>query len=444
MQCISRTSNYTPVVVSQPDAASIALYGVRKDDPIVNNAVQDASIARQLLGIAVRRLQYGASDTWTFNMSSSWDMLSPMDLITISDPQANYNAVPVRLTSISEQSDGSLSCEAEPFIYGMCAPSALPVSTQTPSGPNPGVDPGAPNAPIFIEAVPRLAGNPTQNQLWIVVSSGNANYAGCQVFVSSDGGGSYKLLGDPIVGNATTGVNTADWPASANPDTTTTLDVDLTECKGTLPIIGLVDEDNSVYPCYMQGGSGSIPYELFCYNQAGLVSPYTYNLTPFGITWEPFTPYPVGAFVYISDIGQPDGLPLWVIQITTAGTSGANQPTFNAGIGNTTTDGSIIWTCVSQYGGLRRAVFGAPVVGEGCDHPSGSRFAFLSPDGTGILKVPIDPAWYGVTLYFKFVPFNSFGGNGQQTLASATPYTYAPTGNPGSIGPAGGFLVNGS
>lgn len=379
MQCISRTSNYNQINVEQPEAASIALYGVRKADPIVNNAVQDASIARMLLGIAVRKNQYG-SDTFSFNMSSSWDMLSPMDLITITDLQAGINAVPVRLTSISEQQDGSLACEAEPFIYGMYAPLALPVSTQTPSGSNVGNDPGTPNTPIFIEAVPRLAGSPTQNQLWIAVSSGNANYAGCQAFVSTNGGTSYSALGDPIIGNGITGDTTADWPAAADPDTTNNLAVDLTESLGALASYPVSDEDAFKYPCYVAGGgSSAIPYELMTYALATLTA--------------------------------------------------ANKYTLEAtGTGNH----------------LRRAVFAAPAVGAGCDHPSGSRFAFLSPDGAGILKVPIDPAWYGVTLYFKFVPFNSFGGNGQQTLANATAYSFAPTGNPGNIGPAGGFLVNGS
>ena len=76
---------------------------------------------------------------------------------------------------------------------------------------------------------------------------------------------------------------------------------------------------------------------------------------------------------------------------------------------------------------LRRAVFGSPLPAAGVDHPVGSRFAFLPPDGSGILKINLDPLWIGKTLYFKFCASNSFGG-GQQMLSEATAYAYTPVG----------------
>jgi hypothetical protein len=143
MQCVNRSSNYNPSTVEQPDAAGISLFGVRKADPITNNAVQDVTIARQLLAIQVRKLQYGG-DIYTFTMPARYCLFGPMGaggggfqdaVVTVSDPLASMFDIPVRITSISEQDDQSLECEAEPFIYGMYAPSltASITGTDTPT-----------------------------------------------------------------------------------------------------------------------------------------------------------------------------------------------------------------------------------------------------------------------------------------------------------------------
>jgi hypothetical protein len=98
---------------------------------------------------------------------------------------------------------------------------------------------------------------------------------------------------------------------------------------------------------------------------------------------------------------------------------------------------------------LRRAVYGMPDVGQGVDHPNGSRFAFLDPNdptAPGVLSVPLLPQWIGVELFFKFTSFNT--SNGQiQNLADVTAYSYTPTGTPAGVNPTGIpgqlFLING-
>lgn len=367
LQIISREANYTQVVVAQPESASIALYGVRKADPVVNNAIQDTSVALLILGIMVRRNQYGG-DTYTFSLNAKWSLLAPMDLVTLTDSLTGILNVPGRLTSISEQDDASFQCEAEPFVYGMCSPTPF-----VPSPTSPTVNPapvtnsaGNVNTPIIFEPTPQLYGNANQGQLWIVLSSGNSEYGGSQVYVSTDGGSSYNPLGNPVSGSAVTGVSTADWPAATDPDTTHNLALDLTESDGTLLSYAVSDENNFVYPCYIAGGGQPIPYELMTYAVATLTAANKYTLMATG--------------------------------------GGTNQ--------------------------LRRGVFGAPQPAVGFDHPSGSRFAFLNPSGIGILKVAMQPTWIGVALYFKVLSFNTFGG-AVQSLADVSAYTYTPLGTSG-------------
>ncbi len=379
MQCISREANYNQVVVQQPDAASIALYGMRKADPIVNNAVQDPGVARSLLAVQVRKNQYGA-DTWSFTLSPRWQLLAPMDLVTITDRLQGIVAVPVRITSKAETQEGAFQCAAEPFVYGMYAPTPLTATVPTQNPNTSTASAGNVNAPVIFEPTPRLSGLSTQAQLWLAVSSAAANYGGAQVYISTDGGASYNPAGDPLAGSAITGVSTADWPAAADPDTVNNLALDLTESNGALQSYTTGEEDNFLYPCLVAGGGAySIAYELMAYATATLTATSKYTLAA-------------------------------------------------SGTGNH----------------LRRGVYGAPAAGVGVDHPLGSRFAFLPPSGAGILKLNMDPAWIGVTLYFKICSFNAFGG-AAQGLADVTAYTYTPTGAAGSSGSgSGGFLVNGS
>lgn len=357
LQCISRSSNYQQVVVAQPEAASIALYGVRKADPVVNNAVQDATIARQLLGIASRKNLMGG-DTYSFTLNSKWDLLVPLDLVTVSDAQAGINKLPVRLTKLAEQSDGTWSCEAEPFVYGMYSPVPLAVTNPSPTPQSKQQDPGPPNAPVIFEPTQRLA--PNAAEIWLAASGANVNYGGCQVFVSTDGGVSYQSVGS-ITGSAITGVTVGDWPAAADPDAVNNLALDLTESGGSLSSYAAADRDNFKYLGYVAGGA-AIPYELMAYNSATLTGTDKYTLNA-------------------------------------------------AGTGND----------------LRRAVFGCPQIGQGVDHPAGSRFLFIDPMQSGILKIALPRQWTGVELYFKLCAFNTFGA-AVQSLASATAYTYTPSG----------------
>jgi hypothetical protein len=200
------------------------------------------------------------------------------------------------------------------------------------------------------------------------VSSSSATYGGCYVEVSTDGGNSYNGIGT-ISGNGITGVTTSDWPIDTDPDTANSLPLNLSESLGSLSSYLAADRDAFTYPCYIAGGNANIPYGLMTYNQAVLTSANNYTLAA-------------------------------------------------TGTGND----------------LRRCVFGAPVGAPGpdVDHPNGSRWAFLGPAGTsayqGVFKIQMDPKWIGTTLYFKFLPFNTFQNTG--TLSSA--YSFAPTGIPGT------------
>jgi hypothetical protein len=361
-QYFDRNNKYNQATASEPESGSIALYGPRKLAPKVLNMIVSSDVARKVNAISVRRRTY-LRNGYAFKLHPKFIFLEAMDLVTITEPKLGINKLPVRLTKVVENDKYELECEAEPYIYGVHAPDILETTVLSPYVPNPSAEPADINTPIIFEPPLRmcLSGKP---EVWFVVSDSDPTYGGCVVFVSTDGGSTYNMLGT-ITGNAPTGILTADFPASSDPDETNTLSVDLTESLGTLPTVGATDEANFTYPVYLEG---SPIYELSAYQVPTLTATYKYDI--------------------VGSSGNP----------------------------------------------IRRGVFGMPNAGSGEDHPispTASRFAYLDSREVasvpGILKVQLDPSWIGLTLNFKFVAFNSFGG-GQQDISTLPDYTYAPMG----------------
>jgi hypothetical protein len=262
-----------------------------------------------------------------------------------------------------------------------------------------GLTAGNVNDPVIFEPVSRLYSG-TKPQLWIVVSSPAANYGGAQVYVSTDGGGSYNPIGDPLIGSAITGNVVSDWAAGTDPDTTHDLAVDLTESNGVLDSYAVIDEDNFVYPCYVQGSDVPLIVKMNGVTIASLAN----------------TAFKMNGTI----IAQSGGFGYELMTYAVAQLTATSRYTLKAtGTGNK----------------LRRAVFNAPDnTGLGIDHPAGQRFAFLWPSGVGILKLDMDPLWVGQELKFKILSFNSFGAAAQSlTDPGIVVYNYLPTGVPSTV-----------
>jgi hypothetical protein len=391
LQIVCRENNYNNLVVTQPESATLGLYGMRKADPVVMNCVQDALVARMLLGIMVRRQQYGG-DTWKFTLHPRWMLLSPMDLVTLTDVLTSIAGVPVRITSMAEQDDLSMECEAEPFIYGMCAPTPFTTTSPSPNGLNTGTSAGDITELIIFEPVPDLCAQQNQAQLWCVIGSNSANYGGCQVYISTDNGASYDPAGEPVMGTATMGVLSAVWLASTDPDTTDNLFLDMSLTAQPINSITGLQRDQFVLPCIVTGA------DLTIKNLGTAVA--SFSLPSF------------------SNLGVPVAAPSldWNYELMAyndAVLTGANAYELMAtGTGNE----------------LRRAVYSAPGA-AGITHSAGEKFAVLNPSSLGIFKINLPSQWIGVPIFFKFLSFNTFG-SAVQSLGDVPAYSYTPTGVP--------------
>lgn len=99
--------------------------------------------------------------------------------------------------------------------------------------------------------------------------STNPNWGGCRIWLSNDGV-NYKQIAT-AVGATKMGVLSASLASHADPDTTDTLSVDLTESAGVLAGFTSAQTDLFASLCYVDG-------EMIAYQSATLTSEFQYNL----------------------------------------------------------------------------------------------------------------------------------------------------------------------
>lgn len=387
LEHVNRGNDYNTSTVSEPESSSITILGPRKDAPKSLHEIQDPSVARKILAVLVRR-KVTIRNQYEFTLQGGWLGLEAMDVVTITEPLLGLDKKAIRLTSVEEDKDHNLNCVAEEFIFGLNSPSDLPATPVTPNNPNSNATPSSVNTPIIFEPVPALSQFQNQRYLCIVVSDPDPNYGGCIVNVSTDGTTYNPLPGNSMIdGNAVTGVTVGTWAAGTTPDTTNDLAVDLTESLGVLATYSNTQEDQNLFPSYVAGGTGGIPYELMGYAVATLTSANHYTLKATG----------TGHHLNRALFGAPN----------------------SGGVG------------VSHAGGSRFAFLGTVPSSA----KSGGKSVASNGVG-GVIFVPMADSWIGVTLYFKFQAFNQLGG-GLQDISTCTVYTYSPTGTVGSVNPGG-------
>src|SRR5262249_394653 len=119
-----------------------------------------------------------------------------------------------------------------------------------PRGPNPpgggGTTPTSINPPVIFEPTYPLAVSELgQGEIWIAISgntANDANWGGAQRWFSEDGS-TYQPIGT-VLGKATEGSLLSSLPSGSDPDTTNTIQVDLSESGGVVDGIshGLADK----------------------------------------------------------------------------------------------------------------------------------------------------------------------------------------------------------
>lgn len=273
VEFLDRSNRYNPGIVEVKDDASILLYGRPRKSAVKQMHVYCLAAPAQFAAQQLLTREQIPGD-YQFTLGRWAILLDVGDIVTLSVPAQNLFRQGVRIKEITENSgDRSLTFIAEEYMGTAGAPL---FGTEAPAGYQPATDadPGNTIAQLF-EPTAELLGGAAQ-AVW-AACCGGVNWGGCYVWVSTDGGSTYKQAGT-IAGPARMGVTTTGLPSvtvnqnGATVDNTNTLGVDLTESSGALISASASDALALRTACYVDG-------EIIAYQTATLTATSKYNLT---------------------------------------------------------------------------------------------------------------------------------------------------------------------
>lgn len=272
LEYLDRSNSYNTASEQAKDQASINTYGIRTAPVIQGHMFCEAAAARLSVQMILQR--QAVRNVYTWSMDQRWLILDPMDIVTLTDARLGLSRQWVRIVSIEENSDNTLTFAAEEYLNGTGNAAVYDTEPLAGTQTDYNSDPGTTNVPVVFEAPLKLVQSPSL-EVWMAFSGGE-NWGGCDVYVSTDGE-AYTFDGRQV-GRSRTGVLTgalAAYTEAANGptiDQTNTLAVNLSESLGELISVSNSDALALNTLCYVDG-------ELLSFADATLTASYNYDLT---------------------------------------------------------------------------------------------------------------------------------------------------------------------
>lgn len=185
-----RANYYNKTIAEAKDDADIAVNGLRTMPTVSAPWICDAAVAALVARIHLQR-SLNITGTGRLKLPWAYCLLEPCDLVTLTDAALGFSKLPVRITAIGEDDDGTLEVEVEDWPLGTASPARYPTQAATGYQHNYNAAPGSISAPVLFEApVDRTS---TGLEVYAAVRGAGPLWGGCGVWVSLDGT-SYKRV----------------------------------------------------------------------------------------------------------------------------------------------------------------------------------------------------------------------------------------------------------
>lgn len=258
-------AEYDLRTTTNPDSADIDARG-----KITAEVTRSPFITRGAHATALSRILAQRSSrirrTFRFRLNLQHIRLEPLDLVSLKDSKLGLDNLVVRLVSIEEDGDDYFDCVAEEWPFGVGTAIGFTPEAAAGTSTNTNTAPGNAAAPVLAQAAAKQAG---AKQRLFVVTSGGADWGGCEVWASWDNA-SWFYAGDTLGGIH--GTLRAQLPAGSDPDITNTLALDLTPSAGSLVSVSTAQRDALVTLSYVDG-------EWMSYASVANPSGYNWDVT---------------------------------------------------------------------------------------------------------------------------------------------------------------------
>ena len=293
-QWANRENDYNNELTPEQNDAFIKQYGFRPESPQTWDFITTQATATWALNLRLKRNCY-IRNTYKFWLPFWFSALEPMDMVVLPTGE------PVRITSIDDDSNGKLAIEAEQWSYGTADVTIYPKQSPTSYQPTQSQAIPGNTYPVIFEATPQAVLS-QPNTVQFAVAGNQAAWGGCNVYASPDGDTWTQIA--QLKSQGRTGLLSAVLPSTVDPDTTSTLSVDMTISGGELVNVTAAQRDSFVTLAAIVDASGSI--ELISYEIANLTTQNRYNITSLrrGVYGTAIGAHAIGAeFAYIGSTG---------------------------------------------------------------------------------------------------------------------------------------------
>jgi len=173
LEYLDRTNQYNMAIALASDAANIAQYGARRQDPTTVHVICDPSVAAICAQLYLQRTLYVRAQ-YKFKLGWMFALLEPGDIVELTDLGLGLVDYPVRVTQIDQDEKYGLSFTCEDYPVGIAHTPLYDSQAGDGFVANQNIDPGGPEANLLV-----WSGDQT-NAVWTTT---NATVAGA---VASD------------------------------------------------------------------------------------------------------------------------------------------------------------------------------------------------------------------------------------------------------------------
>lgn len=267
-----RNDDFNYQVQVAMDEVSWAFHGPRPETSVrVYRFFTEALAANRSGNLALQRMQ-AVRNQYTFELPWRFAKLEIGDLVTLTEPHKELSQVPVKVVQIAD-GDDFFKVMAEDYPIGHATAPVVPSQIGSGFRPDYNVEPGDVIAPAFIEPPSGLTGD--KLEVWAAISGQSGSpgqyWGGAEVYVSMDGGTSYKL-----VGRVDQGARYGTLTQTLLTGSAAIADVQLSGRGGKLRTVSAVEADTNLTLALV---GGTATGEWMAFESAGLIGTNQYRLS---------------------------------------------------------------------------------------------------------------------------------------------------------------------